>query len=306
MKLIMLQGLPGSGKTTWAREQTARTEEPRWYIVSKDDIRSELTAGGWKWSKENEKEVIAIRDSQIRILLGSGKNVISTDTNFGKHKIALSRLATEYGAEFERKYFDVPIEECLRRNALREGEARVPDAAIWGMWQANIRDDEQHYPLSSKTQALTIKKVERVEGLPSAIICDLDGTLAINNGHRGWFDYAKADNDELCKPVYDLINLYRNYGCGGSGGYIIYLSGREEYGREATNAFLEKNHCPHGELFMRSTGDKRKDNIVKLELFDANIRGKYNVEFVLDDRDQVVKMWRELGLKCFQVAEGSF
>ena len=57
---------------------------------------------------------------------------------------------------------------------------------------------------------------------------------------------------------------------------------------------------------MRKTGDFRKDSIVKKELFDENVRGKYNIEFVLDDRNQVVEMWRSIGLVCLQVADGNF
>jgi hypothetical protein len=57
---------------------------------------------------------------------------------------------------------------------------------------------------------------------------------------------------------------------------------------------------------MRPTGDQRKDNIVKRELFDTWVRGKYNVRFCLDDRDQVVEGWRAMGLTCFQVQPGAF
>jgi hypothetical protein len=59
-------------------------------------------------------------------------------------------------------------------------------------------------------------------------------------------------------------------------------------------------------VFMRATGDQRKDSIIKQELFDRHILGKYNIKFVLDDRNQVVNMWRSLGLTVFQVAEGDF
>ena len=59
-------------------------------------------------------------------------------------------------------------------------------------------------------------------------------------------------------------------------------------------------------LFMRASGDTRKDEIVKLELFDAHVRGKYDVRLVLDDRDRVVRMWRSIGLTCLQVADGEF
>jgi hypothetical protein len=59
-------------------------------------------------------------------------------------------------------------------------------------------------------------------------------------------------------------------------------------------------------LMMRKTGDKRKYSIVKKEIFNEHIKGKYCVDFVLDDRNQVVEMWRKLGLVCLQVAEGNF
>jgi len=60
------------------------------------------------------------------------------------------------------------------------------------------------------------------------------------------------------------------------------------------------------ELFMRPEGDMRPDNIVKAELFDTYVRDNYDVQFVIDDRDQVVDMWRRMGLACLQVAPGDF
>jgi hypothetical protein len=52
--------------------------------------------------------------------------------------------------------------------------------------------------------------------------------------------------------------------------------------------------------------DMRKDSVVKQELFERFVRDKYNISFILDDRQQVVDMWRGLGLTVFQVAEGDF
>ena len=57
---------------------------------------------------------------------------------------------------------------------------------------------------------------------------------------------------------------------------------------------------------MRKNGYNKKDSIVKKEIFDEYIKDKYYVEFILDDRNQVVDMWREMGLTCLQVAEGNF
>jgi hypothetical protein len=63
---------------------------------------------------------------------------------------------------------------------------------------------------------------------------------------------------------------------------------------------------PYNELLMRPNGDNRADDVVKEELFRARIQPRYSVAGVIDDRNRIVKMWRRLGLVCFQVAEGDF
>jgi hypothetical protein len=60
------------------------------------------------------------------------------------------------------------------------------------------------------------------------------------------------------------------------------------------------------QLLMRPLGDNRPDEIVKEEMYELHIRGKYNVALVLDDRQKVVDLWRRLGLTCLQVADGDF
>jgi hypothetical protein len=59
-------------------------------------------------------------------------------------------------------------------------------------------------------------------------------------------------------------------------------------------------------LYMRPEGDMRKDAIVKLEIFDNEIRDNYDVQFALDDRNQVVEAYRSIGLTVLQVADGEF
>jgi hypothetical protein len=88
---------------------------------------------------------------------------------------------------------------------------------------------------------------------------------------------------------------------------IIFVSGRPDTYYEATRNFIYKK-ANVGEflLYMRKEGDIRKDSIIKKEIFDNHIRDKYYVDFVLDDRNSVVNMWREIGLTCLQVAPGDF
>lgn len=141
--------------------------------------------------------------------------------------------------------------------------------------------------------------------LPEAIICDLDGTLALY-GDRNPYD-RDFTKDDINVPVGRLVLKY----IGGST-QVIFVSGRKDIYRDQTEQWLKDNgFLYYGELlFMRKTQPKGKqepkDVLVKQEIYENEIKNKYNVLFVLDDRNQVVDFWRSQGLTCFQVAEGNF
>ena len=136
--------------------------------------------------------------------------------------------------------------------------------------------------------------------LPIAIICDLDGTLAHLNG-RNPYDASTCLDDGLNHPVAHIVRTYA-----ANGATVLLVSGREARYRKATERWLEKHAVPYEALHMRPTRDFRKDAVVKTEIYHAHIHGQYEVLFVLDDRTQVVEMWRALGLTCLQVAVGDF
>ncbi len=136
--------------------------------------------------------------------------------------------------------------------------------------------------------------------LPLAIICDLDGTLALLNG-RSPYDASNCIDDLLNVPVAHIVRTYADAGI-----TIILVSGREARYRKPTEAWLAKHHIPYEALYMRRTRDFRKDAVIKTEIFNAHIRDQYAVIFVLDDRNQSVDSWREKGLTCLQVAPGDF
>ena len=291
-KLIMCRGLPGSGKSTWALEQV---EASGWTIVrvNKDDIRKELGLNRKTFKREDEYAVVDRRDGLIIDALNAGQTVISDDTNFGKkHEPRLRELAKQCGATFEVKDFtDVPVETCIERDKLREGDAQVGRNVIEGMAEAN---------LGYKKPVQTVTPYVDDLRLPPVIICDLDGTLAIHNG-RSPYDFERCDTDVVNDAVFKTLwAMYR------TGVQIVYLSGRDDSVYDKTKLWLSQNGCPTAPLYMRKTGDNRKDCVMKAELFDKEIRGKYRVLFCLDDRDQVVKLWRDMGLACFQVNYGAF
>lgn len=292
-KLTMCRGLPGSGKTTWAMAQPATVR------VNQDAIRRELgwtSWAAWDFTGPAENEVHAIKIRRIELGLSAGRHVISDDTNLGrKRKLAMEELAKAHDADFAIKDFtDVPVDVCIKRDNLRVPEARVGEAVIHKM--------AVQYGLSTAPTYDIFAHVRDQQGAAGAnVICDLDGTLALFKGQRSPYDTARCETDIVNTPVCLVIRQLSRSGWG-----VIYLSGREDKFRAATLRWLARYNCPVGRLHMRATGDKRKDWIVKGELFDAHIRGQYYIDFVLDDRNQVVNFWRHIGLTCFQVAEGSF
>ena len=135
--------------------------------------------------------------------------------------------------------------------------------------------------------------------LPELVICDIDGTLA-DNELRHYRDYDLVEEDSLIVPVWEALKDLS------AGRQVFMITGRPDSHREETTKWLHKNNVPFNKLFMRKTGDHQPDYKAKKEIYFREIFGKYKVRLVLEDRDQVVKMWRELGLTCFQVAEGDF
>lgn len=279
MKLLMLKGLPGSGKSTWARQFIA--DNRGWVRVNKDTLRSMIV-----YHRKDEDLICQFRDTIIIHAFIDKKNVIVDDTNFHpKHERALRSIADAHGAEFEVKVFDTPIEDCIK-NDLKRPES-VGERVIRQMHEQYIRPViRAKYP-----QDIT---------LPKAIICDLDGTLA-HAGHRNVYDASTCDDDDIDPVVQDILFRYAD-----AGHKILFTSGRDEAYRPQTKIFLLRAGMDDYELFMRPYGDRRKDHVIKLELFERNIYGRYNVEFVLDDRQRVVDMWRDVGLKVLQVEEGNF
>lgn len=139
-----------------------------------------------------------------------------------------------------------------------------------------------------------------------AWLCDIDGTLALR-GDRSPFDWSRVGEDTANKPVITVARLL----AARSG--LIFMSGRMEQCRGGTRLWLHTFVCEPTTctckmpLLMRKDGDNRPDQIIKRELFERHVQGLFEVEGVLDDRDRVVRMWREeLGLTCLQVAPGDF
>lgn len=289
-KVIITKGLPASGKTTWAK---GMVEKEHYKRISKDDLR--LMLDNSRWSKENEKIIVSCRNKILIELLQSGVNVIVDDTNF-EHKHwedvkEIVDLHNTFNAKtpknmycLEEKFFDADVEDCVKRDLKRT--ISVGEKVIRGMYDKYLKPKSDCYLPDASLQR--------------AIICDLDGTLALLNG-RDPYEPDTVINDELNIPVAEAVKSLLAHGY-----QVIFMSGRFEKYRNETTEWLSKNGFNEGKLLMRADNDTRRDAIIKRELFDKHVRDYYNVTLVLDDRQQVVDMWRNLGLSVFQVADGKF
>jgi len=292
-KVLLLQGLPASGKSTWAKEFIA--QNPNWVRVNRDDLRIQFGGPDYKFNNKVEKQVLAERDRLILEALAKDLNVIVDETfcNANTRRKMEEFLAGK--AEYEYKSFmDIPVEECIARDAMRTGIARVGLAVIYRMLKQYKSDKAEE--AQSKTE------YKPIDGLPVCILVDMDGTLALIKG-RSPYDTGSSYKDKRNEPVACAVNalkvMYPNL-------LIFIVTGREDKFYDVTKEWLIKNNIQFDKIYMRPTGDRRPDVEVKQELYEQNFKGKYNVLSVWEDRVRNVKMYRELGLPVFQVAEGDY
>lgn len=302
-KLTILRGISGSGKSTWARQQNA-------VVVSRDSIRDMLfelhkrdDQAYYKQDKEVlsacESSVTVVQDKTIEGLLRAGTDVIVDNTNTSfKFVRALAKIGYRCGAEVEVKVFDVPLAEAVMRDAKRAmagGRGVGPDVI------------KRQYESFKHSKSMTLDPVVYPEpysgtpGKPKAFMFDLDGTTYHMGDKRGPYAH-NVDVDDPDEIIQELVNAISIV----TGWRSIAMSGRKEVTRELTEYCLQRDGVMYDHLFMRADGDDRPDNLIKGDLFDEFVRDNFDVQFVFDDRDQVVDMWRRIGLKCIQVQEGDF
>lgn len=301
LNILLLVGPPGSGKSTFAK-YFLRTEE-NWMRVSRDDFRMMNFAQG-NLSDKQESLITEMVDASISALLNKNINVLIDATHCKKEYIDSYIKKYNSRADISFKLFDIEKNELLKRCETRYKETGkyIPEKVLNKMYsQFEILKNEFDFSIRSKIENLPVEIRQQKADLPKAIICDLDGTLALIHG-RNPFDASKCNDDHLNEPIGNLLKNYAQLGY-----KILLVSGREDRFKEPTLEFLNKYKIPFNKLWMRKTLDKRKDAIVKEEIFETHINNNYYIEFVLDDRNQVVDMWRKnLKITCFQVNYGDF
>lgn len=310
MTLYIFRGLPGCGKSTRAREMQ---RDIGGRVVERDEIRFMLYG---RYTDCDEKLVTNVQHRLIDEGLRMGENVFVSDMNLRNQYVqALYSLAWKNKQDVcVVDMTNVPLEDCLARNSALERRVKgkeVPEEVITSNYRKFIKGKPYPLPFQFTGAKLPEKRYEKYEpdlSLPEAVIFDVDGTLA-RMVARGPFDEHLVHTDEGIEPVLDMA-----YAAYKTGKVLIFMSGRTDGCKPATLQWLIEqmpwltNFDCEFHLFMRRTVEDRgrPDDDVKYDLFNEHVAPHFHVVYTVDDRNKVVKMWREIGLTCAQVAEGDF
>lgn len=207
-KILVLQGPPASGKSSWARWFVENKTD--WVIVNRDSLRE---GRGDYWIPSQEDYISDLEEFSIKAALKRNYNVIIDATNLNpKTQEKWKKLATETKSSIEFKEFYVSFKKALIRDGKRERQ--VGEKVIKNFY-LKYYPDRYAEEMSDKRYVL-----EQNKSLPKCVIVDIDGTVAINQG-RSPYDLSKVSEDKSNDPLVDLLRVL-------SGSVdIIFFSGRE-------------------------------------------------------------------------------
>jgi len=297
-RVILTTGLPGSGKTTWAHNHVIDWGTEM-VATSRDDIRKMLGCFPLG-DKEQEALVSKVQDDIIVRAVNEGKHIIVHDTNLNKKSPTVIKKLFDGDVQFHVADFtDVPVDVCIERDAKREfpvGEAVIRNMARQLQKPWRLTDEFMN---DVKLSPLYVPRFSA----PKAILFDLDGTAA-KHVARSPYEYNRVKTDAVHPHIRKIINGFHD-----SGYVTIGFSGRPDIQnvRKDTEEWLDENGFRYHKLYMRPADQLTvNDADVKQFLFDKYIRDNYDVEFMLDDRNRVVRRMRKLGVPVLQVADGDF
>ncbi len=307
----VLIGISGSGKSTYAA--TRWSKDPlNTVIVNRDKIR-ELLFGytedtiheyytGGNIGKL-EKQVTRYEDTLINESLQAGKHVIVDATHL---KIAYIERYRYWNVPVDFISFDISVDEAMRR--MENRNRKVSRDIV--QRQSDSFDTLVKVLIDMPLDFSPVPFINDVT-LEPAYIFDIDGTIA-QMGDRSPYDWHKVGVDSVDYPtayamamMYQLRKLETRNISHVKAPKVIICTGRDGASLEATEAWLETNKIDYDEIYIREKGDMRADWIVKEEMW-RDIAERNHIVAMFDDRLQVVRRARALGLKVFNVEYNNF
>ena len=303
-KFILTRGIQGSGKSTWARKWVEEDPEHR-IRINNDDIRNML-GPYWIPSRESIVSNTKLQTTLYAMRMGYDivvdnmnlnpkevkywENVINSHNNIKTSDINPDWVQYEYEIEF--KDFFIPLEECIRRDAMRPNP--IGEKVIRDTWKRY-----KHFIQTSSVENY-VNNLKKYEGKPKCIVIDMDSTVCFNMSKRPWFGEGAAEgmiNDVPNTGVCDVIRqLQEEY-------LIVVATGRDTSQEEVTKQWLAKQGINVDEYFFRTNGDYRKGVEVKKEEI-TSILEKYDIVAIFEDCEPIVQMYRDMGLTVLQPNSG--
>ena len=288
-KLTITVGIPASGKSNWAKEQSKINGT---VVIERDTIRAihhspNFDLNLYKITKAKERDVTSRQHQFVTEQLLGGNDVIVSDTNLrAGTRTQWEKTASILGAEFFVKVFPTPLATCIKRNLKRNHS--VPESVLIRM-ETKMRRYLGKYVQGDKDES----------DLQECVIFDIDGTLADMKGVRHPFEWEKVGLDN---PITSVVNYYKML-ASTTNTPIFIFSGRDGVCREQTLEWLYQQgiNIHPDDVVLREAGDTRPDTVVKEEMFDMKIKNRYYVSHVVDDRKAVCQMYESMGIKVFNV-----
>ena len=301
MKVIFTRGMPASGKSTWAKQFVKDNQDYK--RINRDSIRHMLS--NYTFDDKNETLVTKIERETIFQLIQEGYNLVIDNMNLNDKNyddlcdFIISVVGDSNLVDFEVKEFPISLTEAIERDKNRPDS--LGESVLKKVWRT--------YEVKLKQMLERAKpKYDEDVSLPHCIICDIDGSLS-NSINRRIFSEDECYSDEIIKPtkmILDAIHV-KNYNSKPQEEIKIFIfSGRKDSAKNETIEWLFKHKIPYTELHMRKSDDNRKDTLVKSDMFEEFVRGKYYCDFVIDDRHSVLDMWNQKGLFTFNVNQDAF
>jgi predicted kinase len=297
-ELIICRGIQGSGKSTWAKEWAKALPTHR-IRFNWDDMRN-MMGEYWVPERENTGVLKTLRASFLEEMMRKEWDIVIDNMNLNPKDwefyegIVKTFNEANPTKKYEVKYKDffTPVEECIRRDAMRPnpiGEAVI--RATWKRYRHFIICKE----IEDKYNSMKTYDAQKRD----CVVVDMDSTICVNLTGRPFYTDDWAEKCIYDTPLTGPISILRAQKMTGTCDVII-LTGRREDGRAQTEEWLKTYNVPYDRLFMRGINDYTKGDAFKEKILNEFILPKYNVLFAMDDDNKCVQMYRRNGIICLQ------